>query len=113
MKSARFVLSLIALTLSFCAFAVADPIIYGAAYIGATGQASLYTIDASTGAATLIGAIGFERVSAMDFGPNGVLYAVGRLSTASNVAILMTIDTGTGVGTEIGALGLGSNVAQD
>ncbi len=86
--------------------------LYGSAFIGPGGAASLYTIDPATGAATLVGPIGFTRVSALDFNPsNGVLYGVGQ-DLLSN-AVLITVNTATGAGTEVGSLGLGGLVSQD
>ena len=79
---------------------------------GGDGNApsNFYSIDPSTGVATLIGPIGFKAVSAMDFNPStGVLYATGRRLVGSNL-VLMKINTVTGVGTEVGLLGSGFNV---
>jgi hypothetical protein len=83
------------------ATASATPIIYGSAYAGPTGGSTLYTISPTTGVATPIGPIGFERVGAIDFGPNGVLYGLGSRTTDPKV-VLLTINTTTGVGTVIG-----------
>lgn len=90
-------------------FPAAAQTIYGSVYIGAAGPASLYRINASTGAATLIGPIGFNRVSAMAF-VGQTLYG-----TASNGAdsVLITIDTTTGAGTLIGAFGVALNATTD
>ena len=71
---------------------------------------NFYSINPSTGAATLIGPVGFKSVSAMDFNPfTGVLYATGR-RTIVNTLVLITINTLTGAGTEVGPLGGGFNV---
>jgi hypothetical protein len=71
---------------------------------------NFYSINPSTGAATLIGPVGFKGVSAMDFNPfTGVLYATGR-RTIGNTLVLITINTLTGAGTEVGPLGSGFNV---
>ena len=89
--------------------AMALPTIYGSAYLGTGGPASLYTIDPTTGAATLVGAIGFNSVGGIDFDPlNGLLYGTGR--TASGTNVLISINPLTGAGTQIGALGIGNNV---
>jgi hypothetical protein len=62
---------------------------------------SLYSIETSTGAATLVGASGFTGVEgAAAFGPDGSLYAA---DSATNT--LMQLDTATGAGTLIGAFG--------
>ena len=89
--------------------------LYGAASIGLDGVASLYHIDPGTGAGTLIGSTGFQRVSAMSFDPSGRLLAVGERNDGSNISVLISIDLATGSGTEIGptnvaATGFGDNV---
>lgn len=94
------------------AAAVAPGLLFGATSAAqSTLPSNFYSIDPATGAATLIGPIGFRSVSAMDFHPRtGVLYATGRrLSGSPNV--LITINPLTGAGTEIGPLGSGN--AQD
>jgi hypothetical protein len=82
--------------------------LYGAAFSGPEGPASLYEIDPVTAQATLIGPIGFWRVSAMDVSEDGTLYAVGRDPardpTKNNV--LLTIDRTTGAGQAIGLTGV-------
>jgi hypothetical protein len=89
--------------------AQAVPVLYGAAYSGPDGLSTFYSVDATTGAATAIGAIGFQRVSGMDFDPDtGVLYAVGERNDGSNLAVLLTIDLGTGAGTEVAVLNGGA-----
>ena len=86
--------------------ASADPILYGTAYNGNTGLASLYTIDSTSGAATLVGATGFEAVGAIDFDPlNGVLYGAGKDPNSGSLG-LITINPTTGLATEVGANGL-------
>ncbi|MET0622683.1 MAG: Ig-like domain-containing protein [Pyrinomonadaceae bacterium] len=89
--------------------------LYGVAFSGSRGSSTLYSIDESTGAATAIGPVGFQAVSAMDFDSSGKLYAVGR-RPADRVSVLITINTATGVGTEVGPtrveeLGFGDSVA--
>ena len=65
---------------------------------------SLYSIDAATGAATLIGASGFSGVEgAAAFGPDGSLYAADSSAAANS---LIRLDTATGAGTLVGAFGV-------
>ena len=79
--------------------------LFGSAFNGPSGPSTFYSIDAETGAATAIGAIGFARVGAMAFDASGTLYAIGRRpSDGRNV--LITINTTTGAGTEIGPTGV-------
>ena len=97
--------------------------LYGSAFTaGGTGSgvaacsspcpASLYSIDRGTGAATLIGPIGFDRVGAMDFHPTtGVLYATGQRPAPDNTPVLITINVITGAGTEVGPTGTTGVVA--
>src|SRR5687767_3827611 len=83
-------------------------VLYGSAYSGPTGQATLYSISPTTGGATAIGPIGFARVGSLDFSPiDGRLYGVGFNGT--NV-VLITIDPSTGAGTQVGPLGFTGNV---
>ncbi len=79
-------------------------------FYGATSSptmSELYALNPLTGDATLVGPIGFKRVSGMDFHPTiGVLYATGeRIGTTTGV--LIRIDPTTGIGTEIGPTGGG------
>ncbi len=85
---------------------VAPAVLYGAAYSGADGLATLYRIDPSTGAATAIGPIGFQRVSGMDFDASGVLYANAERNDGSNTNVLIRIDPATGAGGEVGPTGV-------
>src|SRR5207253_3281046 len=82
--------------------------LYGAAFSGPTGAASLYTIDPASGAATLVGPIGFWRVTAMDVSAGGTIYAIGRnpARDPDHNNVLLTIDPATGAGTEIGPTGV-------
>jgi hypothetical protein len=74
-------------------------VLYGTTGSGGTAS-SLYTIDASTGASTLVGAIGFNEVVSIDFDPtSGILYGISNASRA-----LITINTTTGAGTLVAAL---------
>jgi hypothetical protein len=83
-----------------------DAVLYGAAHSGPDGPSTLYTIDPSMGAATLIGEVGFERISGMDFDASGSLFATGERSDGSNTHVLLTIDPDTGEGTEVGPTGV-------
>lgn len=95
--------------LGWAGAAGAVPVLYGAAYSGTDGLSTFYTVDAATGAASPIGAIGFERVSGMDFDPTtGVLYAVGERGDGSDVPVLITINLATGAGTEVATLNGGA-----
>ena len=68
-----------------------------AATIGA--DSVLYTLDPTSGAATLIGGTGFSSLSAMDFDPTtGILYSISNKSFE-----LFRINTATGVGTTVAA----------
>ena len=99
-KIVLFVLVLVLL----CGLAAAQETLYGSAYQGNGGAATLYEIDPSTGAPILIGPIGFNSVGAMDFHPTtGVLYGVGQ-RPADGVDVLITIDPIGGAGTEVGPL---------
>src|SRR5689334_22330584 len=84
--------------------------IYGSAYTGFQGQASLYTINPTNGTATLVGPIGFPRVGAIAFSPSGTLYGVA--DPVDGPPVLITINRTTGAGTEIGLLN-GSEPVQD
>jgi PEP-CTERM motif len=80
----------------------AAQVLYGAG--GSTGTPSiLYTIDASTGAATSVGVIGFNAVNSIDFDPlNGVLYGIAN--GGSSPSSLIKINTTTGAGTLVHTL---------
>jgi hypothetical protein len=79
--------------------------IFGAAYSGPGGPATLYVISPTTGAAAAIGPIGAATVSSIAFAPDGVtLYGVGIVGLAN--FDLIKINTSTGAGTPIGATGL-------
>lgn len=80
-------------------------LLFGIARVGTPSVSNLYQIDSSTGVATLIGPVGFNGISGMDFNPmTGELYAIGRRLTEST-EVLITINPMTGAGTEIGPLG--------
>jgi uncharacterized repeat protein (TIGR01451 family) len=76
--------------------------LYAAAHQGLDGPSVLFQINPTNGAATMVGPIGFERVSAMDFGPGGTLFATGERMDGSDINVLLTIDPCTGAGTEVG-----------
>ncbi|MGD0651052.1 MAG: PEP-CTERM sorting domain-containing protein [Verrucomicrobiia bacterium] len=78
-----------------------DPVIYGSAYDESESPSTLYNINPNTGAATAIGAIGFNGVSAIDFSSSGILYGVGI--SPGGVQQLITINPLTGAGTVVGA----------
>jgi hypothetical protein len=83
-----------------------EPVIYGSAYTGPGSPASLYNVNPNTGASTLIGAIGFNQVGAIDFNiTSGVLYGVGK-RTSDGTQVLLTINPATGAGTEVGPTAL-------
>lgn len=105
MRTFLAALVLAVLSIVSSAAAQAQTRIFGSAYTGGAGAATLYSINPSTGAATAIGPIGFNRVGALDFSPGGVLYGVGFNGADS---VLITINTGTGAGTLVGALGIGT-----
>jgi len=89
--------------------------LYGAVFSGPSGATKLYSIDITTGAATEIGPIGFNAISAMAFDVSGTLYAVGR-RPSDGTSVLLTINTTTGAGTQVGptgveTLGFGDSVA--
>jgi hypothetical protein len=84
----------------------AGPVLYGSAYNGPGSAASLYDVNPLTGAPTLIGAIGFNQVGAIDFNiTSGILYGVGN-RPSDNTQVLLTINPATGAGTEVGPTGL-------
>ena len=79
--------------------------LYAAAHAvspGAPGPADLYTLDKATGAATLIGPIGFSGVSALAVLNDGRLVGSATDGTSS---FLIDIDRATGAGTLIGTTG--------
>lgn len=84
---------------------------FGTQFIGTNGLTNLYKIDITTGATTLVGAVGFERCGSLEYDPStGKLFALcERIST--NVSVLVDINTTTGVGTEIGPTGFNDSWA--
>ena len=82
--------------------------LYGSAHQTEDGPSLLYQIDPATGIPTLVGPIGFERVSAMDFVGDatnatfgGTLFATGERQDCTDENVLLTIDPCTGLGTEV------------
>lgn len=81
--------------------AVADPIGYVSTF------SDLYRVDLATGAATRVGAIGFNDVDGLAFAPGGQLYGVADQTAASGSGLsdfLIRIDVATGAGTLVGPL---------
>src|SRR5664280_2916826 len=87
----------------------ADPVIYSSAYTGPGGAATFYSVNPITGAATSIGAIGFNQVGAISFDTSGTLYGVGN-RVSDGAQVLLKINTATGAGTQVGATTLSANV---
>jgi hypothetical protein len=82
--------------------------LYGAASQGPTGPGLFYSVSPTTGAATLIGPIGFEGIGGIRFNATGTLYGAGKLEDGTNTPVMFTINPCTGAGTEIGPTNLGS-----
>lgn len=82
--------------------------LYGVTGAG-NATSSLYTIDTTTGAATLVGATGFSHVTGLSFDPtSGVLYGHVSDTFNSGDTQLITINPLTGAGTLIGTTGIQS-----
>jgi hypothetical protein len=78
-----------------------DIAMYNGALYGVDATSDLYTINTSTGASTLVGALG-HTVNALTFSPTGVLYAAGGdtlYTVNTSTGHTTTIGTGTGAGT--------------
>ncbi|MHC4861572.1 MAG: hypothetical protein ACYTDY_15945, partial [Planctomycetota bacterium] len=71
---------------------------------GKLGPALMIEIDPATGSASPIGAVGFDRVSGIDF-VGRTLYGIGE-RTSDATQVLITIDLTTGEGTEVGPTGI-------
>lgn len=81
-----------------------DPVsraLYGNTTSGFGGADTLYRIDTGTGAATLIGALGFTNVYALGFGQDGALFGV------QDGGDLLSISIATGAAASIGSPGFG------
>lgn len=84
-----------------------NPVSAAETLYGTTGSggaaSSLYRIDPTTGASTLVGAIGFNEVVSIDFNPiTGTLYGIANNGGGSKS--LITISTSTGVGSFVAGL---------
>jgi hypothetical protein len=79
--------------------------LYGAAHTGGPGApSSLYRLCPSSGAAFLVGPIGFDAVNGLDVEPvTGVLYGVGK-RPSDGEDVLITVDPRDGQGEEVGPL---------
>ncbi|MHC5010799.1 MAG: IPT/TIG domain-containing protein, partial [Planctomycetota bacterium] len=92
-------------------YTYAPPVLYAADGKGTNGL--LYTIDTSTGGATVVGPIG-TSVTGLAMSPTGTLYATEAVRWVINGTTpnLLTIDTTTGAGTIVGPLqdGAGTSV---
>lgn len=71
----------------------------------------LYFIDARTGAVAEIGDTGFPNCGAMDFSPDGTLFATCGRPDGSDTPVLITIDTSDGAGTEVGPTGIPGRIS--
>ncbi len=70
------------------------------------GQSNLYTVDPTSGNENLVGPVGFEGCSAMDFHPSTlVLYAI-CVDQEDGTADLITVNTSNGAGTLVHTLTL-------
>lgn len=99
----------IVLIAGFVTPSFAQPMIIALGHSGSSGPSSLYTVDATTGAATLVGSTGFNRCSGMDIDSSGIVFATCQ--RLDGTPVLVTIDSSTGAGTEIGPTTLSGNVA--
>jgi IPTL-CTERM motif len=88
----------------------AQSVLYGVAYVGPDGLSTLYTIDPANGAATMVGGVGFQRCSGIDFDAAGTLFGTCERNDGSDTPVLVTIDTATGAGTEVGPTGISGSV---
>jgi hypothetical protein len=78
----------------------ATDVLYGSTSVGYGATAdTLYSINPTTGAATLIGRIGFADVYSLGFTQNGTLWGI---ETADPSGTLIDINTATGAGTAVG-----------
>ena len=87
------------LSVSGLAFSAAD-ILFASADLPSFTATDLYTINTTTGAATLVGTISTGANTDIAFAPTGTLYG---WNLSSNTG-LMTIDTSTGLGTVVQAV---------
>jgi hypothetical protein len=82
-----------------------DGSLFGVAFTGGVccNPSVLVQIDPATGRATVIGAIGYDDIFGLAFGPDGVLYAVAD-GEVGGIPHLISIDKVTGAGTPIGQM---------
>lgn len=82
----------------------AAQVLFGSSSKGQVNPSSLFTIDRTTGAATLVGSTGLaDGVSGLRFDPTtGVLY--GLMGSPCTGARLVSLDPATAAGTVVGAL---------
>ncbi len=73
---------------------------------GLLTSSKLYTLDAATGSSTLVGTIGIENITSLNFGPDGTLYATVIPQGASTDQSLYEIDPDTGAPTHLANLSL-------
>lgn len=82
----------------------------GIGHLGPDGLSTLYHINPASGAATIIGPVGFERCGGMDFDGKGVLFSTCERADGSDTPVLVTINVLTGAGTEVGPTGINPNI---
>jgi hypothetical protein len=83
------------------------PTLYAAR--GGSSSSSLYTVNASTGAMTSVGATGYAITGLAVEPTTGTLYAVTSNNSPIHARALLTLDKATGAATYIGQLGLSSS----
>jgi PEP-CTERM motif len=81
--------------------------LFAASGLNGAHPGSLFTLNSTTGAATLIGPTGSPAVTALAFGANGTLFGAGSSSTQSVGDELIRINPATGAGTLVGPFGAG------
>jgi hypothetical protein len=93
--------------------ALADPVGYavGSGGDGFGGSSTLWRLDLATGAATLVGPIGYVDVEGLTLATDGTLYAVADAGLAcagcpGTTDVLLRIDPQSGEGSLVGPLGL-------
>jgi hypothetical protein len=98
-------LALVCVLLCLSARLASAQILYGTTGVN-SAVSSLYTVNTSTGATTLVGATGFSGIGSLSFSPGGVLFGVANGSSRS----LVTINLSTGVATLKGPTGATANI---
>lgn len=111
MKSNKLLSGMIGIVLiaGFVSPSFAQPMIIALGHNGPSGPSSLYTVDAATGAATLVGSTGFNRCSGMDVDSFGTVFAT--CVRLDGTPVLVSINTATGAGTEVGPTTLSGQVS--